>query len=146
MELAKSLGVQVPKNLYFVPHMDLGSALSHFEFTLKLLQNKKNITRVAQEICEDAKSDGVDLLEVRFGPHLHQQEGITLEEIVDAALEGLEGKAGLILCGLYGDDPALIKKFVEISKGRKGVVGLDLAGGPDSGQSFVLDDYKDAFT
>ncbi len=146
MELAKELGVKVPSNLYFKPHMDLGTALSHFEFTLSLLQNTKNITRVGKEICEDAKSDGVDLLEIRFGPHLHQREGLKLEEIIDAALEGVDGKAGLILCGLYGDDPKLIKSFVKIAKERKGVVGLDLAGGPDSEQKFKLEDYKDAFS
>lgn len=145
-ELAQELSVEVPTNLYFKPHMDLGTALSHFEFTLKLLQNTKNITRVAQEIFADAKNDGVDLLEVRFGPHLHRREGLSLEAIIDAALEGLDGKAGLILCGLYGDDPKLIKSFVEISKSRRGVVALDLAGGPHSDQNFVLSDYREAFT
>lgn len=145
-ELAQKLDVVVPQNLYFVPHMGLGTALSHFEFTLKLLQNKKNLTRVAQEICEDAKDDGVDLLEVRFGPHLHQRDGLLLEEVIDSTLEGLDGKAGLILCGLYGDDPNLIKSFVEIAKTRKEIVALDLAGGPHSDQSFVLEDYAEAFS
>ncbi|MBK26958.1 MAG: hypothetical protein CME70_23345 [Halobacteriovorax sp.] len=146
MELATELNISVPKNLYFKPHMDLGTALSHFEFTLSLLQNTKNIARVGKEICEDANADGVELLEIRFGPHLHQREGLRLEEIIDAALEGVDGKAGLILCGLYGDDPKLIKSFVEIAKDRLGVVGLDLAGGPDSSQEFKLEDYSEAFS
>lgn len=146
LSMAAQLDVPVPEKLFFVPHMDLGTALSHFEFTLQLLQNTKNIKRVAKEICEDAAKDGVELLEVRFGPHLHQREDLSLEEIIDAALEGLDGKAGLILCGLYGDDPKLIKSFVEMSKNRKGVVGLDLAGGPHSEQIFCLEDYSEAFS
>lgn len=145
-ELAKELSLEVPKDLFFKPHMDLHSALSYFGFTLSLLQNKKNITRVAREICEDAKADGVELLEVRFGPHLHLDQGMILEEVIDAALEGLDGKAGLILCGLYGDDPKLIESFVDLSFHRKGVVALDLAGGPTSGQDFSLEDYAGAFT
>lgn len=145
-ELARELGLEVPADLYFKPHMDLHSALAYFGFTLSLLQNKKNITRVASEICEDAKADGVELLEVRFGPHLHLDQGLKLEEVIDSALEGLDGKAGLILCGLYGDDPKLIESFVELSKERKGVVALDLAGGPSSGQDFCLEDYAGAFT
>ncbi len=145
-DLALELGLEVPKDLYFKPHMDLHSALSYFGFTLSLLQNKKNITRVAREICEDALEDGVDLLEVRFGPHLHLDLGLKLEEVIDAALEGLDGKAGLILCGLYGDDPKLIESFAKMSKKRKGVVALDLAGGPTSGQKFCLEDYSKAFS
>ncbi|MFT6070487.1 MAG: adenosine deaminase [Bacteriovoracaceae bacterium] len=145
-ELALELGLEVPKDIFFKPHMDLPSALSYFGFTLSLLQNKKNITRVAKEVCEDAFSDGVDHLEVRFGPHLHLDQGLKLEEVLDSALEGLDGKAGLILCGLYGDDPKLIESFVELSKNRAGIVALDLAGSPSSGQSFCLEDYAGAFT
>lgn len=145
-ELAEELGFKVPKDLFFKPHMDLHSALSYFGFTLSLLQNTKNIKRVASEICEDAKADGVDLLEVRFGPHLHLDKGLRLEEVIDSALEGLDGKAGLILCGLYGDDPKLIESFVDMAITRSGVVALDLAGGPTSGDSFCLEDYKKAYT
>lgn len=145
-ELAGELSIDVPEELYFKPHMDLDKALSYFSFTLSLLQNTKNIKRVASEICEDAKADGVDHLEIRFGPHLHLDQGLKLEEVIDAALEGVDGRAGIILCGLYGDDPKLVKSFVEISKERKGVVALDLAGGPHSEQNFVLEDYAEAFT
>jgi adenosine deaminase len=144
-ELAKELKLEVPSDLYFKPHMDLDSALAYFGFTLSLLQNKKNIVRVASEIYKDAKADGVDLLEVRFGPHLHLDQGLKLEEVIDSALEGLDGRAGLILCGLYGDDPKLIESFVELSKNRKGIVALDLAGGPSSAQNFCLEDYAGAY-
>lgn len=144
-DLAAALKLDVPERIYFRPHMDLATALSYFDFSLKLLQDKESITRVAREICEDAKADGVELLEVRFGPHLHQQKGLSLEEVIDAALEGLAENAGLILCGLYGDDPKLIESFVKISKERGGVVALDLAGGPHRDQKFVLEDYAPAF-
>lgn len=145
-ELGEKFDVQIPENFHFSPNMTLDIALRFFDTSLKLLQHKEELTRVANEIVEDALEDNVTHLEVRFGPHLHQQKGLKLEEIIDAVLEGLKGRAGLILCGLYGDDPKLLEQFVEISKSRSGVVALDLAGGPASGQNFKLEDYASAFT
>ncbi|MBT5094897.1 MAG: hypothetical protein HOM21_11665, partial [Halobacteriovoraceae bacterium] len=97
------------------------------------------------EICEDAKAEGVDHLEIRFGPALHLLKGLVLEEVVDAALEGANNQAGLILCGMYGDDPKLIEQFVEIAKTRNGVVAIDMADGPHDGDTFDLKDYAPAY-
>jgi adenosine deaminase len=145
-ELGEKFGVNIPENFHFSPNMTLDIALGFFETSLKLLQKTDELTRVANEMVDDSLEDNVTELEVRFGPHLHQQKGLKLEEIIDAVLEGLKGRAGLILCGLYGDDPKLLEQFVEISKSRSGVVALDLAGGPASGQIFKLEDYASAFT
>ncbi len=46
MNLANALGVAVPINLYFKPHMDLDTALTHLEFTVKLLQSTERLTRL----------------------------------------------------------------------------------------------------
>lgn len=144
-ELGNKFDVVIPDNFHFSPNMTLDIALSFFETSLKLLQEKEELKRVAKEMVEDARADNVEHLEVRFGPHLHQQKNLSLEEIVDAVLDGLNGQAGLILCGLYGDDPNLIESFVDLAKTRPGIVALDLAGGPAPNQSFKLTDYKSAF-
>jgi adenosine deaminase len=94
-------------------------------------------------MCEDAAREGVSTLEIRFAPQLHRAAPI--EAIVDAALAGADGRAGLILCGLYGEPPSLLDELVRIAAARPGVVGLDLAGGPAPGQSFRLTDYAPAF-
>ena len=145
-ELGEKFDVQIPENFHFSPNMTLDIALRFFDTSLKLLQHKEELTRVANEIVEDALEDNITHLEVRFGPHLHQQNGLELEEVIDAVLEGLNGRAGLILCGLYGDDPKLLDQFVNISTSRSGIVAIDLAGGPATGQKFKLDDYASAFT
>ncbi|MFT4975137.1 MAG: adenosine deaminase [Myxococcota bacterium] len=115
--------------------------MSRFAFTLSLLQSPATVERVASEVCEDAEADGVSTLEVRFAPQLHTDASI--EVIIDAALSGLAGRAGLILCALYGDPPALVERLVAAA--RPGVVGLDLAGGPVPGHRFTMADYAPAF-
>jgi adenosine deaminase len=142
-ELAARLGLEVPPNLLFRPQMGLSEALERFAFTLRLLQRPAEVERVAREICEDAAAQGVQTLEVRFAPQLHA--GGSLEAIVDAALAGVEGRAGLILCGLYGESPSMLDRLVEIAASRPGVVGIDLAGGPAPSHPFQMADCAPAF-
>jgi adenosine deaminase len=122
--------------------MGLDQALARFDFTLSLLQEPSAVRRVAAEICEDGRAEGVTTLEIRFAPQLH---GDSLPAIVDAALDGIDGRAGLILCGLYGEDPAILEEAVRVGSARRGVVGIDLAGGPAPGHAFHLEDYANAF-
>jgi adenosine deaminase len=142
-ELARARGLEVPADLAFSPGMGLAAALSRFAFTLSVLQEPAAVRRVAGEICEDAADDGVTALEIRFAPQLHR--GAAVEAIVDAALEGISGRAGLILCGLYGEPPSVLAALVAAATTRRGVVGIDLAGGPASGDRFGMRDYADAF-
>jgi adenosine deaminase len=141
-ELAARLGLEVPRDLAFSPGMGLEAALACFSFTLSLLESEAAVRRVAAEICEDAAADGVTTLEVRFAPQLHR--GASVEAITDAALEGLAGRAGLILCGLYGEPPAVLERLVATAAARPGVVGIDLAGGPVP-SGFGMKDYASAF-
>jgi adenosine deaminase len=142
-ELATRAGRSVPVDLVFQPGMGLEAALSRFAFTLALLQGPAAVQRVASEMCEDAALEGVTTLEIRFAPQLHL--GAALEVIVDAALEGIAGRAGLILCGLYGEAPDVLHRLVEAAGTRRGVVGIDLAGGPAPAHSVHLEDYGPPF-
>jgi adenosine deaminase len=123
--------------------MGLGEALSRFAFTLSLLQTPEAVGRVAAEMCEDAAIEGVTTLEIRFAPQLHH--GASIEAIVDAALAGLAGRAGLILCGLYGEPLAVLSHLVDVAAARRGVVGIDLAGGPSPAHAIDLEGYAPAF-
>jgi len=125
--------------------MGLEAALSRFAFTLSLLQSAAAVRRVAREICEDAAKEGVTTLEIRFAPQLHQKEGASREEIVDAAIEGANGRAGILLCGLYGEPVDVLLDLVRIASSRSGVVGIDLAGGPSPAHTISLGDYAPAF-
>ena len=141
--LAAARGLSVPRDLLFHAGMGLEEALSKFAFTLSLLQQPAEVRRVASELCDDEAREGVTTLEIRFAPQLHG--GAPVEAIVDAALEGLDGRAGLILCGLYGEDPAVLERLVDVARTRPGVVGIDLAGGPAPTQTFRLADYAAPF-
>ncbi len=138
-ELAAAIGHEAPDDLRFFAGMGLDDALACFVHTLAVLQTPAAVERVAREICEDAAADGVTTLEIRFAPQLHR--GATPAAIVDAALAGLGGRAGLLLCGLYGEDPAVLEGLVDIAASRPGVVGIDLAGGPSSEHRVHLRDY-----
>ena len=50
--------------------------LHAFDLALSVLQEPYAITRVMFEICEDAKSDGVQYIEIRFSPILHTNKGL----------------------------------------------------------------------
>lgn len=142
--LADEVGVTLPSwDIRFFDGMGLAQALARFDVTLSVLQKPGAVRRVAAEMCEDAAAEGVAHLEVRFAPQLHS--GASLEAIVDAALEGLDGRAGLILCVLYGEPPTLAERLVETARTRAGVCGIDLAGGPSPTHDFAMSAYGPAF-
>ncbi len=142
-ELAAEHALEVPHDLCFSPGMGLQQALSRFQFTLSLLQDPTSVARIADEMCADAALEGIDALEIRFAPQLHRNA--PMETIVDAALEGISGRAGLILCGLYGEPPERLDALVDIGRVRKGVVALDLAGGPVPRSQWGMADYALSF-
>src|SRR5262245_3944767 len=142
-ELAAGLGLIVPGDLAFSAGIGLDAALSRFAFTLSTLQTPQGVRRVAHEMCEDAAQENVTVLEIRFAPQLHR--GAPIEAIVDAALEGIDGRAGLILCALYGEPPASVSKLVTVAADRPGVVGIDLAGGPAPAHAWRMEDYAVPF-
>jgi adenosine deaminase len=142
-DLARDAGVAIDPTLRFHAGMGLEAALSCFAMTLSVLQSPRAVWRVAHEMCDDAEAEGVTTLEIRFAPQLHL--GGTIDAIVDAALQGIEGRAGLILCGLYGEPPQSLEYLVKVARNRPGVVGLDLAGGPAPGARWGMADYARAF-
>jgi adenosine deaminase len=142
-ELAAAAGVEVPDEIAFQPGMGLSAALERFRLTLSVLQDEAAVRRVAAEICEDAQREGVTTLEVRFAPQLHRLA--SMDRIVDAALDGLGGRAGLILCTLFGEPPEVIERLVAIAGDRPGVVAIDLAGAPRPEHRWRMADYAGAF-
>ena len=62
--------------------------LETFEHTVGVMQDRDAIIRVAAECAEDLAADGVVYAEVRYAPELSTEKGLTLDEVVDANLEG----------------------------------------------------------
>lgn len=109
--------------------------LQGFEHTCAVMQTKENLERVAYEMMEDMKNDGVCYVETRFAPVFHTSKGLYNEDVVTAVLAGLErGKKdfgvgyGLILCGMRNMKNTLEIAELAVNFRNKGVVGFDLAG------------------
>src|SRR5215204_168410 len=117
---------------------NLEDYLHRFDFTIPLLQTPEAIERVAYEMVEDAARDNLRYLEVRYCPHLSRKQGLTLEEVMEAELRGLQrGErdfgviARVINCSLRHYDPAVSVEIADCSVAlrNRGVVAFDLAGG-----------------
>ncbi len=123
--------------------------LQGFEHTCALMQTKDALERVAYEMMEDMKNDGVVYIETRFAPILHLEKGLHYDDVVNAVLAGLErGKRdfgvgyGLILCGMRNMKRSLEIAELAVNYRNKGVVGFDLAG--EEG-GYPPKDHLDAF-
>ena len=141
-ELGEQYGIIIPDEFGFSDGIGLDIALSMFQLTVSLMQDKNVIKRLVSELCDDLYKDGVEYAEIRYAPNLH---GLDLEEIVNASCEGLKYGYKLILCGLYGNSPKTIEILVELAKKYKDVVGIDIAGGPRNTDKWGLHHYVDAF-
>jgi adenosine deaminase len=111
--------------------------LETFAVTVSVLQTPEALKRVAIEALEDLAADGVVYAEIRFAPILHTAKGLSMEEVVEAVLEGMdEGKRrsgiayGVILCSLRNQNPSLSLQVAKLAVAYRfrGVVGFDLAG------------------
>lgn len=116
----------------------LEAYLAWFQYTLPLLQTREALRRTAYELAADNAEENVWYLEVRYSPILHTEEDLTLEEVNDAVLEGLEQaeadhdiKTSLIICGLRDRYESASMRLAELAVEYKhrGIVAFDLAGG-----------------
>jgi adenosine deaminase len=114
---------------------DLVLYLETFAHTVAVMQTKDALIRVASECAQDLAADGVVYAEVRFAPELHLEAGLTLDEVVEAVLEGFRlGSAGtsLTLGTLVTAmrHAAHSREIAELAVRHRdaGVVGFDIAG------------------
>ena len=145
IELAKDIGYdKLPTtnagelNEWFQRGAKRGSLplyLEGFAHTCGVMQTEEALERVAYEMMEDMYNDGVVYVETRFAPVFHTEKGLHWEEIVAAALKGLEkGKEdygveyGLIICAMRNMKLSQEMAELAIDFRERGVVGFDLAG------------------
>jgi adenosine deaminase len=114
--------------------------LETFVHTVAVMQTAEGIARVAQECAEDLAADGVVYAEVRWAPEQHTDRGLSLEEVVDAALLGFRrGEAAAAERGHRIRIGALVTAMRHAARSReiaelaveyrdRGVVGFDIAG------------------
>lgn len=159
LELGRTAGVALPfttpdeVDAYMVAHAtpDLSRYLEVFDLTLSVMQTREALRRTAFELAEDAAREGVWYMEVRFSPMLHDRQGLSWPEVVEAVLQGMREaeeryviRTGVILCGIRTIGPEMSLRLADLTisfKGR-GVVGFDLAGAE---KDYPAKDHREAF-
>jgi adenosine deaminase len=118
--------------------------LETFVHTVAVLQERDAIIRVAAECAEDLAADGVVYAEVRYAPELSVERGLTLDEVVEANLEGFRiGAERAAAAGRPIVMKILVTAMRQFARSLEvaecavrwrdaGVVGFDIAG-PEAG-------------
>ena len=116
-------------------HGNLELYLETFKHTVGVMQTRDALIRVAAECAEDLASDGVVYAEVRFAPELHVTAGLSLDEVVEAVLEGFAaGSSGrpirvyALLTAMRTAARSLEIAELAVKYRDDGVVGFDIAG------------------
>src|ERR1700733_4696164 len=117
------------------PRGHLEISLDAFRHTVAVMQTPDALRRVAAECAEDLAADGVVYAEVRFAPELHTERGLSLDQVVQAVLEGFrEGSEGrgitvyALLTAMRTAARSLEIAELAVRYRDEGVVGFDIAG------------------
>ncbi len=114
--------------------------LETFVHTVAVMQTREGLTRVAREAAVDLAADGVVYAEVRWAPEQHTEDGLSLEQVVDAVLAGFrEGEVEAAAAGHSIRVGAIATAMRHAARSReiaelavayrdRGVVGFDIAG------------------
>jgi adenosine deaminase len=128
-----------------VDRQSLEGYLETFEHTLAVMQTVDGLVRVAAECAEDLAVDGVVYAEVRHAPELSTRGGLSLDQVVEAILEGF--RLGSASAARNGGRPIVVRflatamrqadragEIAELALRHRseGVVGFDIAG-PEAG-------------
>src|SRR5215468_1587771 len=118
-----------------VQHGNLELYLETFKHTVGVMQTRDALIRVAAECAEDLAADGVVYAEVRFAPELHVTAGVSLDEVVQAVLEGFAaGSSGrgiriyALLTAMRTAARSLEIAELAVRYRDDGVIGFDIAG------------------
>lgn len=114
--------------------------LETFSHTVGVMQTRQALVRVASECVQDLAADGVVYAEVRFAPELHVEQGLDLDDVVQAVLDGFAaGTAAAEIAGHPIRVQALLTAMRHAARSREiaelavkyrdqQVAGFDIAG------------------
>lgn len=130
----------------------LNEYLEKFDLPLSVLQTREAVRKGMYTLLCSLKEQGLLYAEVRFAPQLHVRKGLSQEDVVRAAVLGMqEATAGsffqakLILCCMRGgDNQEANKKTIETAGAYlgRGVAAIDLAGAE---ALYPTEDFEDLF-
>ncbi|HET8794850.1 MAG TPA: adenosine deaminase [Arthrobacter sp.] len=164
IELAAEAGHELPSTdavalgEWFRESADSGSLpryLETFDHTIAVMQTREGLARVAREFVEDLADDGVIYGEVRWAPEQHLQQGLSLDQVVEAVQEGLEAgvdaveasgrhiQVGQLITAMRHADRSMEIAELAVRHRDSGAVGFDIAGAEDG---FPPSRFTEAFT
>ncbi|GGI86363.1 adenosine deaminase [Shewanella gelidii] len=145
-----SQDIEVINNLMIAPESckDLVEYIERFELPISVMQTEEALTRISYELFEDAAKENVKYLEVRFGPLLHVQQGLSLDQVIASVVKGMQLaqdeydiQGNYILSILRTMDLDRVYEVIDAGLPYlgQGVVAFDLAGAelPGFSQTFV---------
>lgn len=163
VELAAEVGHVLPQDNaldlanWFMESANSGSLVRYLETfsqTLAVMQTGNALERVAYEAVLDLAQENIIYAELRWAPEQHLQQGLSLDQAVEAVQDGLEKgmeevsnrggsiRTGQILIAMRQADRALEVAELAVRHRNDGVVGFDIAG-PEDG--FLPANHKVAF-
>lgn len=146
IDLANEQNISIPSqdidqitSLMIAPEtcQNLEEYLMRFDLPLSVMQTQAAIERISFELFEDAAKENVKYFEVRFGPQLHQLQGLSFDQIIGSVVKGMQRaeamydiKGNYILSILRTFPKDNIRDVIDAGAPylNKGVVAFDLAG------------------
>lgn len=128
--------------------VDLTEYLTKFDLPISIMQEKESLYRVARDLVDYLERENVIYAEVRFAPIFHTKNGLSMEEVIEAVLEGLRSnnkvKTNLILCMMRGMDKETNLSVIDVASEylSEGVCAVDLAGDECR---YPLEEYLELF-
>ncbi|MEO3828491.1 adenosine deaminase [Actinomadura sp. B10D3] len=109
--------------------------LETFSHTVGVMQTVEALTRVAYECAEDLAKDGIVYAEVRYAPEQHLRAGLSLEQVVEAVLDGFARgrrdfgiRVGTLVTAMRHQARSMEIAELAVRYRDAGVVGFDIAG------------------
>jgi adenosine deaminase len=114
--------------------------LETFKHTVGVTQSEAALARVAHECAVDLAADGVVYAEVRYAPELHVNKGLSLNQVVEAVLDGFASgvaaaqemghriRIGVLLTAMRTATHSREIAELSVAYRDRGVVGFDIAG------------------
>ena len=152
IDLAAKAGHELPATdaaklgAWFVEAANSGSLVRYLEtfaHTVAVMQTADNLARVAREAVVDLAADGVIYAELRYAPEQHLEQGLSLQQVVEAVQAGIDAGvaearaagheilAGALLTAMrHADRGTEIARLTLENYGRC-CVGFDIAGAED---------------
>jgi adenosine deaminase len=151
LELARARGVDAGLDLEGVTErlvapercLDQADLLRAFDLPIAILQDAEALERVTHELVEDIATDGTRYVEIRWGPDLHLERGLSLRDGIAAVATGARSGAAavaargsprivvrLIAVALRSHQPSRNEAVARAAAEAlaDGVTGFDLAG------------------